>query len=56
MNLESTKITSQKTDIELLEFLSYLNNFEKLMTENTDKFEVQGDTFLLALKGMPEIR
>lgn len=56
MNLESTKITSQKTDIELFEFLSDLNNFEKLMPENTDKFEVQGDSFLFALKGMPEIR
>lgn len=56
MNLESKKITSRKTDIELFEFLSDLKNFEKLMPENTDKFEVEGNSFLFALKGMPEIR
>jgi len=56
MNLESTKVTSQKPDIELFDYLSDLKNFEKLMPENTDKFEVQGDSFLFALKGMPEIR
>ena len=26
------------------------------MVENTDKFEVEGDSFLFSLKGMPEIR
>jgi len=56
MNLESPKIKSTKTDAELFDFLSDVKNFEKLMPENTDKFEVQGDSFLFALKGMPEIR
>ena len=56
MNLESTKITSQKSDVELFDFLSDVKNFEHLMPENTDKFEVQDDSFLFALKGMPEIR
>lgn len=56
MNLESTKITSQKTDVELFDFLSDVKNFEHLMPDNTDKFEVQDDSFLFALKGMPEIR
>ncbi len=56
MNLESTKVTSQKSDVELFEFLADVKNFEHLMPENTDKFEVQGDSFLFALKGMPEIR
>ena len=56
MNLESPKIKSTKTDVELFDFLSDVKNFEKLMPENTDKFEVQGDSFLFALKGMPEIR
>ena len=56
MNLESPKIKSQKSDAELYDFLSDVKNFEKLMPENTDKFEVQGDSFLFALKGMPEIR
>ena len=56
MNLESAKITSQKSDVELFDFLSDVKNFEKLMPDNTDKFEVQDDSFLFALKGMPEIR
>ena len=56
MNLESTKVISQKSDVELFNFLSDLKNFEDLMPENTDKFEVQDDSFLFALKGMPEIR
>jgi hypothetical protein len=55
MNLESTKVISQKSDIELFDFLTDLKNFEKLMPVNTDKFEVQDDSFLFALKGMPEI-
>ena len=38
------------------EFLTDLKNFEKLMPENIDKFEViNEDRFLFALKGMPEI-
>jgi len=56
MNLESTKVTSQKSDVELFEFLADVKNFEQLMPENIDKFEVQDDSFLFALKGMPEIR
>ena len=56
MNLESAKITSQKSDVELFDFLSDVKNFEKLMPDNTDKFEVQDDSFLFALKGMPEIK
>ena len=56
MKLESAKVTSQKSDIEMFEFLSDVKNFEQLMPDNTDKFEVQDDSFLFALKGMPEIR
>ena len=33
-----------------------LENFELLMPSSTQKFEVDGDSFLFALKGMPEIR
>ncbi len=56
MNLETNKTVINKSQKEFFEFLSNLNNFEQLMPENTDKFEVDGNSFLFSLKGMPEIR
>tara|TARA_R110002124_G_scaffold233351_2_gene398557 strand:+ start:2169 stop:2558 length:390 start_codon:yes stop_codon:yes gene_type:complete len=56
MDLESTKVIVVKSSKEVFEFLINLQNFEQLMPENTQKFEVDGDSFLFALKGMPEIR
>ena len=56
MNLESKKVNVSKSSQEIFEFLINLKNFEQLMPENTQKFEVDGDSFLFALKGMPEIR
>lgn len=56
MNLESPKINVDKTPQEVFDFLSDIKNFESLMPENISKFEVLSeDTFLFALKGMPEI-
>ncbi|PCH53592.1 MAG: orotate phosphoribosyltransferase [Flavobacteriaceae bacterium] len=56
MNLESKKTAVNKSQKEFFEFLTDLSNFEQLMPENTDKFEVDGESFLFSLKGMPEIR
>jgi hypothetical protein len=56
MNLQTNKTVINKSQKEFFEFLLNLNNFEQLMPENTDKFEVDGDSFLFSLKGMPEIR
>lgn len=56
MNLESPKVTVQKSAQELFNLLSDVKNFEKLMPENIAKFEVVGnDAFIFGLKGMPEI-
>ena len=56
MNLESPKVTLDKSAEETFNFLSDIKNFEKLMPENISKFEVlDSDKFLFALKGMPEI-
>lgn len=56
MNLESPKINVDKSPQAVFEFLSNVKNFESLMPGNISKFEVLGeDTFLFALKGMPEI-
>ena len=56
MNLESPKVTVQKSSNELFEYLSKIENFEHIMPENTEKFEADENSFLFALKGMPEIR
>ena len=56
MNLESKKTVINKSQKEFFDFLCNLKNFEQLMPENTDKFEVDGDSFIFSLKGMPEIR
>ena len=56
MNLESPKVTLDKTAEDAFNFLSEVKNFESLMPENISKFEVlEDDKFLFALKGMPEI-
>lgn len=56
MNLETKKSVINKSQKEFFEFLTNLHNFEQLMPENTTKFEVDGDSFIFGLKGMPEIR
>jgi len=56
MNLETEKSVINKSQKEFFEFLLDLNNFEQLMPENNTKFEVDGDSFVFGLKGMPEIR
>lgn len=56
MNLESPKITLNKSAEDTFNFISDIKNFEHLMPENISKFEVLNeDTFIFALKGMPEI-
>lgn len=56
MKLESTKVKVNKSAKDLFNYLLKLENFEGLMPENMDKFEVDGNSFLFSLKGMPEIR
>lgn len=55
MNLESPKVTVQKSSEAIFDYLSNVGNFEQLMPENIDKFEAGEESFLFALKGMPEI-
>ena len=57
MNLESQKITVEKSAEYLFEQLMDLNNFGKLMPDNISKFEVVSeDAFDFCLTGMPEIK
>lgn len=56
MHIESPRRTIAKSKREIFEFLSDVKNFEQLMPENISKFEMlSDDTFIFALKGMPEI-
>lgn len=57
MNLESQKVTVEKSAEYIYNALSDVKNFEKLMPETISKFEVLGDDiFNFGLKGMPEIK
>lgn len=57
MNLESPKVSLEKTSQYMFDALCDVRNFEKLMPENIAKFEVIGDdAFIFGLKGMPEIK
>jgi ribosome-associated toxin RatA of RatAB toxin-antitoxin module len=57
MNLESPKVTVEKSAEHLFHSLSDVKSFEKLMPDNIAKFEVLDENaFIFGLKGMPEIK
>ena len=56
MNLESPKVSVDKSQEGIFSFITNLKNFEGLMPDSIEKFEVDGDSFIFGLKGMPEIR
>jgi len=56
MNLQSPKVSVQQSAEYVFDYLSKVENYEHIMPENTDKFEVRPNGFLFALKGMPEIK
>lgn len=56
MHIESPVASVNQNSETVFKFLSDVKNFEKLMPENIDKFELLNeDTFRFALRGMPEI-
>ena len=56
MHIETSKKKVSKNDKDVFDFLTDIKNFETLMPDNIDKFEVLDEnTFKFALKGMPEI-
>ena len=57
MHLESPKKTVEKQQQPLFDFLTEVKNYEQLMPESIEKFEVLNlKAFLFQLKGMPEIQ
>ena len=56
MHIDSPAVRLRKSRQEVYEYLTRLENFEQLMPDNIQTFEVlDPDTFRFALKGMPEI-
>lgn len=56
MHLESSKTSVAKSQQQVFDFLSKVGNYEQLMPESIEKFELLNPTaFLFQLKGMPEI-
>ena len=56
MLIETQNTSVAKGNKEVFDFLTELKNFEILMPENIDKFEmINENRFLFSLKGMPEI-
>ena len=56
MHIETDKKTVEKSQQETFDFLSDISNFEQLMPDSLQKFEVLAeDTFRFGLSGMPEI-
>jgi len=56
MEIQTEKKAVSKNIKDVYEFVIDLKNFEQLMPDSIDKFEVlDKDTFLFALKGMPQI-
>ncbi len=57
MNLESPKVTVEKSAQYMFDALCEVKNYEKLMPDSIAKFEVTSeDAFIFGLKGMPEIK
>lgn len=55
MNLEARKVIVNKSTGELAQMLKNPHDYEALMPDGLQKFEVRGEGFSFQLKGMPEI-
>ncbi|WP_010134091.1 orotate phosphoribosyltransferase [Ochrovirga pacifica] len=56
MKLETKTIEINKSKEELYSLFTELKNFEQIMPSNKEKFTIDGDSFILGLYGIPEIR
>jgi len=56
MNIKGETVIVKKTAEEVFTFFVDLHNFKKIMPDTIQKFEVDGNSFLFGLPGMPEIR
>ncbi|MFK8059008.1 MAG: SRPBCC family protein [Polaribacter sp.] len=56
MTINGNTVIVEKSAEEVFVNFTDLKNFEEIMPDNIQKFEVDGDSFIFGLPGMPEIR
>jgi carbon monoxide dehydrogenase subunit G len=56
MNLQGDKVTVNKSNKDLFEFLTDTANFKTILPDNLDGFEVAEDSFKFSTSGMPSVR
>jgi len=56
MNINGNTVVIEKSAEQVFTFFTDLKNFKEIMPENIQKFEVDGESFIFGLPGMPEIR
>ena len=56
MNLQGEKVTVNKSDKELFEFLTKTENFEAVLPDDLEEFKVKDDSFIFNMKGMPAVK
>ena len=56
MNINGNTVIVEKSAEEVFTFFTDLKNFKEIMPDNIQKFEVDGESFIFGLPGMPEIR
>ena len=56
MNINGNTVVVEKSAEEVFTFFTDLKNFKEIMPDNIQKFEVDGESFIFGLPGMPEIR
>jgi len=56
MTIEGNKVSVNKSQKELFDFLADFKNFEQLMPEEVQKFEADETSFIFGIKGMPDVR
>lgn len=56
MDLEGKRIVINKSAKLVYDFFIDLKNFKRLMPDSVQNFQIDGNSFLFALEGMPEVR
>lgn len=56
MDIQGEKVIVGKSTEAIFTHFTELKNFKEIMPENIQKFEVDGESFVFGLPGMPEIR
>lgn len=56
MDLAGKRVVVNKSAKLVYDFFIDLKNFKRLMPDSVQNFQIEGNSFLFALEGMPEVR